>query len=437
MKPNEQTNLLFQALEDDPAGVSNPAEKVQGRMQELTPQLREELPVINRAREKRGKLQGVADYFSNEKVQMALLSFARAFDSREGSAASVLADAGESMIRGSADQRALAAAESGEAISEAGGTFADPDLVAGLQGDRERSRLAEEDLSLRREEFKQGITEFEEKLKLETAKLSQQAGQFDQELEIKTAQLTGDLAFASARTAEIETRTGLLEQQAEATANLQEAQAGYYQALAAGQNTATQGLDQNMRIGLTNVIDTNSNLIEGYNSSITQLRRFRNSLIEQSEEGPGFWTRLIGPPQANSREHLQEIFQEAKERKFSERFLTEVESLIRSGNISVTDVERINQLGMQEALEAVDELIAQESQQRDEAVSQRGQALGQMTMLTMGRQTEEGVTDPEVSELSSMSDLATASPGRYRVDGKLYEIEIDEDGEQAVFEITE
>ena len=190
---NDELALLLENLQSENTVTGETfGSGSQESLVELTPEIRETTPVINNARGNR-RLTGVADFFAQEEVQAALLAFGRAFSQGDPTApGNILADAGESMLQARGNLAALRASESGEDISEAGGMFADPNLVAGLQATRQELELAARSMNLDERAFEQRMTEFQQEMELRTRGMDLDERNLGDNMALKWAQLTFD-----------------------------------------------------------------------------------------------------------------------------------------------------------------------------------------------------------------------------------------------------
>lgn len=146
---------------------------------EVTPEMKTKFPVVNNAR-KKNKLSGVSDFLANPEVQNALLQFGRAF-SEAGNYTGVpgvgsnLADAGENVIRGNANQKALEAFERGEDPAQAAGRFADPELVSRLQQQQSQIEQFNEQIDIQQQSLGLEEKALKNNKAYQTAKLTQDA----------------------------------------------------------------------------------------------------------------------------------------------------------------------------------------------------------------------------------------------------------------------
>lgn len=234
---NEELLELMNALESgDTVGTAAvPTQGVGSQPeQELTPDIKQKVPVVNRAR-KQNRMTGITNFLENPEVQNALISFGQAFSnagnySGQPNPIDVIGDIGRQLIQGNAEQRALEAYEAGEPIAESAGRFARPELIADLQARSEERKaraarlgMDERELAQRQQEFEQQIDLQQKQLELQDfdvrnnaflqkAKLDADVDQWNQRYEILKQEADSTQRYQNARAELAEAQTAALEE---------------------------------------------------------------------------------------------------------------------------------------------------------------------------------------------------------------------------------
>lgn len=269
------------------------------RLIELTPEIAAQRSVVNTAREQ-GRPQGVTNFLANPEVQAALAAFGRAFAAPRGEAGAILAGFAENRLAQRGNTAALQAAESGQPIAEAGGQFADPGLVAGLQQESRLAEASRAELGLSREQFQEAQRQFNTEVGFrERITRLQETGQ-SQDIALRTAAQALDRES-------FESRADLLERQFQLETRVQEKQIEYTNFLISqeGKN------NENLALRTTEFLEILDQQEQLLNENLEQLRRqiesvesvFFNRGTSFNIFGPG----AIGPGSSDVRGGVREI----------------------------------------------------------------------------------------------------------------------------------
>ena len=269
------------------------------RLIELTPEIAAQRSVVNTAREQ-GRPQGVTNFLANPEVQATLAAFGRAFAAPRGEAGAILAEFTENRLAQRGNTAALQAAESGQPIAEAGGQFADPGLVAGLQQESRLAEASRAELGLSREQFQEAQRQFNTEVGFrERITRLQETGQ-SQDIALRTAAQALDKES-------FESRADLLERQFQLETRVQEKQIEYTNFLISqeGKN------NENLALRTTEFLEILDQQEQLLNENLEQLRRqiesvesvFFNRGTSFNIFGPG----AIGPGSSDVRGGVREI----------------------------------------------------------------------------------------------------------------------------------